>query len=96
MIIYEKKINSGQDSFSLTVSYENNSYQLYYVVLGRKNTTAAEKKDGIKKSRYIKDEKRYTIEKLTAETIKVVPCKPITDAVIQSEDFIKLLADRSK
>ena len=96
MIIYEKKINSGQDSVSLTVSYENNSYQLYYVVLGRKNTTAAEKKAGIKKSRYIKDEKRYTIEELTAESIKVVPCRSITDAVIQCDDFIKLLAERSE
>lgn len=92
MIIYEKKINSGQDSIGLTVSYDNELYELYYVVLGRKNITAAEKKAGLKKSRYIKEEKRFTVNELTPESILVVPCKSLTDAVINSEDFIKILA----
>ncbi|EGU3395795.1 hypothetical protein H3J60_004523 [Salmonella enterica] len=91
MIIYEKKINSGQDSIGLTVSYENDLYELYYVVLGRKNVTAAEKKAGLKKTRYIKEEKKYAVNDLTPESILVVPCKSLTDAIIQSEDFIKIL-----
>lgn len=73
------------------MSYENELYHLQYVVLGRKNTTAAEKKIGLKKTRYIKDEKRYTVNELSPESIMVIPCKSITDAVIQSEDFIKIL-----
>lgn len=84
---YEKKINKGQDSFSVEISHSDDQYQVHYLVLGRTNITAAEKKNGAKKKRYIKKEECFYLKEITDDALAVLPNTELK-AALDSTDVI--------
>jgi len=92
---YEKKINKGQDSVSVEITYSGNAYQVHYLVLGRKNTTSAEKREGIKKKRYKKAEEFFCIPELTEETLSVLPSPELRQALDSADVIVSAIQSRS-
>ncbi|MBY5246622.1 hypothetical protein [Klebsiella quasipneumoniae] len=88
---YEKKINKGQDSISVEITFIENVYRVHFLVLGRKNTTSAEKKEGIKKKRYIKSEEIFNLHELTDETLSVLPSPELKQALDSADVIISVI-----
>ncbi|HBZ2695140.1 TPA: hypothetical protein MG739_25070 [Klebsiella pneumoniae] len=88
---YEKKINKGQDSYSIDISLVNGKYQLHYLVLGRKNTTADEKRQGIKKKRFKKDEVYIYIDEINEDSLSVIPSIELKDSMDSPEKIISII-----
>ena len=88
---YEKKINKGQESISVEISFVNGKYQIDYLVLGRKNTTAAEKKAGLKKKRYAKEEACFYIDEITDASLSVIPSIELRQSLDCPEKIISVI-----
>lgn len=84
---YEKKINKGQDSIGVEITFIENVYRVHFLVLGRKNTTSAEKKEGIKKKRFKKAERFFNLTEITEESLSVLPSAELRQA-LDSADVI--------
>lgn len=88
---YEKKINRGQDAICLEISLVNGKYQLDYLVLGRQNTTAAEKKAGLKKKRYAKEEACFYVDEITDNSLALIPSIELRESLDSPEVIVSII-----
>lgn len=88
---YEKKINKGQYSISIEISLVDGRYRLDYLVLGRKNTTAAEKKAGLKKKRFKKEEACFYVNEITEDSLSVIPSIELRNSLDCPEKIVSVI-----